>query len=523
MAEFTTASRIGVNNSFSKKITYKRKQNLELSGQIKEYLEINHGITLPSSKKALKERPDHFLHDPETGESYDHYFELANAYYDLNKSNKGVYAIFNQGNQQRQQMLSCWYSRHRLDHVWNFRKSRLIRKVWSSYLKENPLHENYNPMHLVLTVPHKGGVWAGKRFYARELLQKFNHLRKHKLWKQAVYAGEYGVEVSKPKNSENGLHIHLHCLVFQYKNLSRNKVSEIIKAVWEKLTGANKIHYEGLYIFRKDDSGKWITTEEEPSVYYTDTDSKAVQIGNVKRYRKKFYLNGKWFNDLSENEKRENYVIGILEAIKYHFKNDSLKNSDGSYNIPLIGEVAEHSKYLRMYSKFGGFYGVSALNYSRLEEKEEEIQESQLREFETEAEFQEYIQELLKDEEKHDQTEIINSLDDDEVEEIPNELLEAADLELAEKSLVNPFTKKPAKRSEYERYLAFPEYMLHAPKHSNLKNRPFVQDSKHYFKINPALDLKSIMKYIGIGDYFRLLELEDFERLNIYKYKLNLN
>ncbi len=526
MQTLSAKQRLKSNNKFSRKITYKRKQNLELSGQIEDYFH-SLGLSLPKSKSLFRDQPERYLADRDTGEYHEDLYELGLAHYNLRQSTKGIYALFKQGDTHRQQLMACWYSRHRLDHIWAYRKSRLIRKVWAEYLEQTRLYEHTTPMHLVLTVPHRGGRWRGKSFYAREMLTAFNQMRKNKHWKRYIFAGEYGLEVSKAHGSENGLHIHLHCLVFMRKEFRRKPVYSKIKELWKEQTGAQSIHFETLYVHRKDAQGRWIVDEARKDYVYTDSEPEGVAYKDPARYRKKYYLNEPWFNELPETEQRKQYVVAILEAIKYHFKNDALKNADGTYNIPLIAEVLEHSKYLRMYSKFGAFYGEKRLNYSNPPEPEEPcVQEpvSKPREFESEEEYMAYLQQSYEEDAHYfdDCDNLIPpDIEDPEARPFwadgpPEELERHIDLEAAERNLVNPFTGEPAGRSEYERYLAFPERMAHQPRHGKQANVPKVQAPAHYFQICRELELKTVMKYIATGEFYKAITAEDYPRFKNY-------
>ena len=503
---FTPSQRIAANNKFSQRLSFKSKQNLELSQQIKEYFN-EQQINLPQYKNIYKSAPERFLPievdtitGEITGEGENHSLhELAMAYYTLKANNMAVYAMFKQGKTQKQQILSALYSRHRLDHIWLYRKSKLIRKIWRDYLNETEIYKHYDPRHLVLTVPHKGGVWMGKRFYARELLKKFNILRKYPAWKKYIHAGEYGMEISKSQGG-NGLHIHLHCLVFQNPEYSRNTVQEWIKRKWQQLTEAEYIHYETLYVHVKNQKGQYIRTQKE---------GKAV--------KKKYYLEGHWFHTMPDEVQKEVYVKGILEAIKYHFKNDALLNPDETYNIPLIAEVLQHSKYLRMYSKFGGFYGDKRLNYSSLEKPEEEAEYEHFADLENipEAELDKLMEESYL-EWLNDTDEVVEPSDNWQ-DGPPEDLERAADLNLAVANLVNPYTKQPAGRSEYELYVGYPKNMVHLPGTSSQPFRAKVQHEDNYYKVHQYLSLGTIMRLMATNQYNEMLLQEDFERLREYQ------
>lgn len=537
--------KIVVNNQFSKKLSWKRKLNLELAESAFDYLE-DEGIKLPrrhvdfrdeqakvseelsleiterayalnleedfdhlarfdkyrkrygDKAKSFKEytedqyqrRITHYrraekqrikaqslskelqwLTDPETGECvHDEYAELAKMAYTLKKHNKACYAIFQNGTTYAQQFIAAWYSKHRLDEVWNWRKSQLIRKLWRDFLLETKVYEQYKPMHLMLTVPHTAEGWNGKQFYGAELIEKFNFMRKNPEWKKMIYGGEYGLEVTR--TGKNGLHIHLHCLVFQRKGYTVNEVWKWIADHWHSLTNAEITHYEPLYIYKKDSkTNQFIRNESRAYRVNPRTNQKYLDqdIGS----KKKFYLDDTdpWYRSLKGEDKLKGYVNGVMECIKYHFKNDNFRDENGNWDMELIKDVLNNSKNMRFYSKFGAFYTEKALNYSRIEKDNEE------------------------------------TITDDESD---SEDLNG-NVDRAESRLINPFTKEKAKPEEFVRVLATPEHIRHLPKEEGYK--PIVShDHNGYFAIRHDLDMKAVMKNIGRGSFRDVLEACDYER-----------
>lgn len=409
--------------------------------------------------------------DPETGEcQYDEYAELAKMAYTLIKHNKACYAIFQDDRDYEQQFISAWYSKHRLDEVWSWRKSQLIRKIWREYLLETQIYQEYKPMHLMLTVPHTAEGWQGKQFYGAELMEKFNFMRKHPEWKKMIYGGEYGMEVTK--KGKNGLHIHLHCLVFQHKNYTVNEVWKWIADHWYNLTGAEITHYEPLYIYRKDSkTNQYIRNDNR--VYRVNPRTNQKYLDQDIGSKKKYYLDDSdpWYHSLKGEDKLKSYVNGVMECIKYHFKNDNFRNENGEWNIELIKEVLNNSKNMRFYSKFGAFYRDGRLNYNQLDDKEEEILD-------------------------------LTPTDDEELN---------GSIDRAESRLINPLTKEKAKPHEFIRVLAVPECIHHLSKDQDY--RPIVgTDHNHLFAIRHDLDMKEVMKNIGRGSFRDVLEACDYER-----------
>lgn len=540
--EIEPKDRIAINNKFSYKLSYRRKLNLKLADAVFEYLDKEGFKKLPKYHADFRNKPpkpteeqileirnrvysldlendfDHLLRyekykrkygdsaksfkqytkdqyekrvakkrialknelknsvlnkeyewltDTETGECHhDEYAELAKMAYTLRKYNKAMYAIFKdkETGTYAQQYLCSWYSQHRMDEVWNWRKAQIIRRIWREFMFETSIHEDYKPMHLVLTVPHTILGWRGKKFYGAELIEKFNFMRKRPEWKKYIYGGEYGLEVTR--KGSNGLHIHLHCLVFQHKKYSVNEVKDWIKKQWYNLTEGEFIHYESLYVHKKDPkTGHYIRNK----------------TGN----KVKFYLDDSsdWYRSLKGEDKLKEYVNGVMECIKYHFKNDNFKDDEGNWDIELIKDILNHSKNLRFYSKFGAFYRDERLNFKQIE-KEPESGEA-------------YVDEDIWGEIERDDGE--------------DENLKGSS-KTAERYLVNPFTGKPALPREYIRVLASPEQIKHSNKDSNYMPIVSKYDHNHFFTIRGDLDIKEIMKNIGRGAFHEVLTAPDYER-----------
>ncbi|MCB1124136.1 MAG: protein rep, partial [Verrucomicrobiae bacterium] len=106
--------------------------------------------------------------------------------------------------------------KNKLCTVCNAKRAKDLRRKYRLFFDKNPdLLHCFDFFHLTLTVPHnESGGFRGKRWYADELMREFNFMRKKQAWKDLVYAGEFGVEVTK---NENGLHIHIHSLLLVHK------------------------------------------------------------------------------------------------------------------------------------------------------------------------------------------------------------------------------------------------------------------------------------------------------------------
>lgn len=368
-----------IRNGF--RMANKFRKNQDLARAVHDYLESTYDVVLPADRKDFNATKREVL-------KFDHYDgdalevecdNLIKLYYALRIS-RGYYAEFETPDAARLVPLAFMYSKNRLDYAWNMRKSQLVRNRYWNYLQEatdeygNKLTDYYQPIHLTLTVPHSGGEWRGVRFYARQLIKAFAELRKTLAWRHYIYAGEYGIEVKRSKH--HGLHIHLHCFLLQKpvvkvidrvefprkegdKNSGRmvchlkagkasvNDVRTALSVNWraimDNVSGYSGMHYETLFTYQKDDQGK------------VKRDSQGRKI--------KTYI-------IPGHSKMDDYLAGVLECIKYHFKPDCLdKANDGSgYDVKLIKEILDNTRNLRMYSRFGAFYKQPDLNFNQLHE-----------------------------------------------------------------------------------------------------------------------------------------------------------
>lgn len=483
--EYTPAEKIHANKKQQAKLTWKRKQMCELADLIKEEVG-SYGFALPATPaeyEALKwEQLERIGYDPsEPGfkENWvQNHDELVKLHYSIRRTNKAVYAVFNQDGVVRPMLLSAWYNKHRFDAVWLWRKSQLIRNIYRDYLVNNPdLIKSTHPVHMVLTVPHPDGMFMGKRFYAREVLSFFHEMRRCPFWKRHVHGGEYGLEIKRSKS--NGLHIHVHSLVFLNKTITVNNFRAWLKKKWEELTGGCMIHAETLYYYKRKDNGQYITEQvrkknkhgewEEmndmriiPQREYFDDESgeflvveETYEAVPVER-RKKHYINGE--------STMEEYLKGILECIKYHFKHDACEDEGGNWDLGLIRDVLNNSKRLRFYSRFGAFYKEKQLCFDRLEETEQ----------------------------------------DPDIEGTEEDL--KGDSSRAERELVNPFTERPADRSEYTICIGSPERLKYAGKADIRPYDLLTFGGEEFAPCQDDFSLKEIIACMCRGEIYRALK-----------------
>lgn len=368
--------------------------------------------------------------------------EVGKLYFVLGRGNRSIVSKFEQEGQTKLMHMAHWFTKHRYDPVWNWRKSGLIRNKYRDFLAtavcENPLTgqsdliiRSYIPIHMVLTLPHRDGEFQGERFYARHLLRFFAEVRRTEYWKKWIYGGEYGLEIKK--SSKNGLHIHMHSFLFLHPHKKVNEFRAWLLKKWEKLTGATFCHFETLYKYKKGKNGRYITEpvflhDEETDTWHMqpkgverDADGRIVSWNGIKERKKKFYLN--------QESPIEEYLDGVMECIKYHFKGDDLMDESGEhYDIPLMIDVLENSQYLRFYSRFGGLYKVPELGFGKMDRSASQILE-------------------VMDGE--------TVLEDQEEEEVMGSTAGV------EENLINPFTLEKAVPESYTRCVVRPEKLFY--------------------------------------------------------------
>ncbi len=461
-------------NRFGIKALNKLKLNNKFCESIKTYLSDN-GVELPKFKSIYKKNISEIYQFDEYGEEMKDKFEpLALTYYSLGNSKMigGVFvdkeARYNTNYKKCIVPISFWYSRNKLDYLWNWRKSRIIRKKYKEYLTNatdehnNKLIEYYRPIHLVLTVPHKNGNFRGKRFFAKELISCFTALRKTPTWSKYIYAGEYGLEVKRANNQTNGLHIHLHSFLLQNPDYPVNEARAAIDAAWRKITsndsGYSGIHYETLFNYARDEKRQFI-------------------------YEKKKIWTGKGYVEKLEIKKNyivpgkstiDEYLAGVMECIKYHFKPDAIERIDGEYDFYLITEVLNNTKNLRMYSRFGKFYREKDLNFNNL-----------------------------------DNNRGIDENAETDIEDTENVM---ANVDGMEEKIINPFTLKKAEKGEYRIVIADPNILkLDNIREGGLGTSEKFLDANNFDLIHAPRDLplKQVIRDYATGAFRSWFDTHD--------------
>jgi hypothetical protein len=304
--------------------------------------------------------------------------------------------------------------KNRFCTVCNAASSKDIRsKLYQFFGKNKDLLKTKDFCHLTLTVPHsKDGGYKGETFYLSPLLSLFNQLRRMKAWKDFVYAGESGVEITM---GEKGLHIHIHALLLLNKSKrNRNKLHKAILLRWNKLTaGATQAtslpiaFASGLVkanssisskdIAKLDPSGATMIGLE--SLYVIPKNAASSRKGEASRHRQKRYVR--------PEDGFDSMMAGIMETVKYHFEPTAMYQ-DGSIDYDLLSSIVLDLKNKRMHQKFGAFYAGSKnahpdcgmlrmsankdLTKEELKKEVQEIARDQIRNPETgeEAEREEY-------------------------------------------------------------------------------------------------------------------------------------
>jgi hypothetical protein len=245
------------------------------------------------------------------------------------------------------------------------------------------LTENFNFMHLTLTVPHEGGLWNGVPYFAREMLALFNKMRKCDWWQEMVFGGECCVETTG--SEKNGLHVHIHALILVPKSIwqSRNKLSSLILSKWNELTIDKTKPYEKFCKIKHAEAYLKMHTAlmatEDNEQFFKNLNKidlrGSVMVGLKNLYvevsvdvyaklkKSKFTENGKFYKYVNTKNTRE-LTKGVLECLKYHFEPCVMKTEEGKLNVPLMMQLLPNIYRQRLYTKFGAFLGYKPINIS---------------------------------------------------------------------------------------------------------------------------------------------------------------
>lgn len=274
---------------------------------------------------------------------------------------------------------------HKLCLICNMIKSKMIRRKYMKFLSKDNLLTNYDLMHLTLTVPHNENGFRGVRYYGVTLKKAFNEMRKKKyrFWAEYVYAGEYGVEMTKGKNA---LHIHIHSLLLVFRvEQSRNKLHREILLMWNRLTMDHTATRQVLSDQDKEAimrGNKLLTTTDVNNLH--PKGSTMIGLESLYVYRtgkdgtkRKSYVRPVVVTDTAGQTVVSNMSAvmgGVMECIKYHFEPMALKNENEDYNAEFICEALPLLYRQPLYAKFGAFYGEKELNFNTQEFDKEEFE-----------------------------------------------------------------------------------------------------------------------------------------------------
>jgi hypothetical protein len=184
-------------------------------------------------------------------------------------------------------------------------------------------------------------------------------MRKKPFWKKMVYAGEFGVELTK---NNNGLHVHIHSMILVRKSTqNRNELHKKILLAWNAQTSeCNFIQLsqdridsilKSNKVLTKDDCLK-LNAEGATLIglesLYIKSESK--KPGFLKCARSDFFK--KYVNGGDEFGK---FMGGVMECIKYHFEPMAMKE-DGKIDFELMREILPMIAGKPLYRKFGAFH-----------------------------------------------------------------------------------------------------------------------------------------------------------------------
>lgn len=548
---------------FEHKLHWKQRENWKMAGAIRQYLEDN-DIYLPDHPD-FKYQKHIILKYEEWGDELEKQFiDLIYLYYNLKKGVSVAACFVDEDMSFTTQTILHTYTRHRCDHIWNFRKEQLIRQIYYKWIQANiDIVRKMQPVHITLTVPRdEEGKFEGDRFYGHKIIYYYNYIRKQGWWQAAVYGGEYGLETKKGKYHP-GLHIHIHSfalLNFRYdfkrwaicnkkdiledvlyfmengdipkvdikilKKQSKESLIQLLKDylgrkkislkwfqnkmynAWNRLTGATQMRVERLYNYRKDESGKYITEyvasgvddigeiEQAPGEY---------EYVPLREVRKKF--------PITKDSSIEDYVAGIMECIKYHFKGDTFKYDDSDeYDIALLHEVLLNTKWKKLYYRFGAFFKDKTLSVQLNMDAEDKGDITQLSLFANPNIESEYINEIIQEAEEKG-IEEVEDVDFGKVENIITDL-------------VNPLTMTMANPGDWALCVFKPGNRLHNSKYA--KNDPCASIEKaHDLKkvkfISKKTSLSKLVRFAMLGKLDEIYQVDIYGNEIEYYHKILYN
>ena len=438
-SEEAKRQRIRYNNKRSARTTGLKKQNLALAPAIAAYLANEANQVTKEQAVALSRLKKNIEHCCLT------------SLYRVHHSNDAV------------QYIGSHTCKHKACQVCNANSGRTLRRKYRQYFEKKPnLLQDYDLMHLTLTVPHtEANGWRDQEFYATELIRAFWLMRKQSTWRNLVHAGEFGVEVTR---NNNGLHVHIHSLVLVEKGKqNRNRLHQFILTAWNKLTVDPKAQ-------RTEFAPSDLEAIRKGNKLLTDADMQALNpqgstlIGLESLYvysPKKQGKFDKWdadrkawkhyvlpaINEAGEVTNFDDLMPAVMECLKYHFeplsfKKEGVDTETGEvifeFDVAFLAEMLPKIYRKPLYQKFGAFRGVKELNINKPKNKEEEVQQ------------------------------------------IAQELAETA-----QDVVLNPVTLEEARPEHYSYFVANAASVYHAGKERNYQPYVRKENRKAYFKNIP--------------------------------------
>lgn len=287
--------------------------------------------------------------------------------------------------------------KHKLCKVCNAEREKALRRKYLRYFEASQMidkktgevnsRDDFDYMHLTLTVPHTEKGFFGKKWYATEIMQLYNKMRKCDWWKYHVWGGEFGCEVTK---NENGLHIHIHSLLIVRKSKrNRNILHQLILTKWNELAADKNLPEKEFSEDEKTGVAKslrgwaeWIcedTTENRETAIIALLKNKIAQLDrrgatmvgleNLFVYSAKKVSNydsydrekQKWKHYIDVTDETQ-FMRGVMECIKYHFEPMAFDKENGLFQFDLLREILPNIYRKPLYRKFGNLHGVKELN-----------------------------------------------------------------------------------------------------------------------------------------------------------------
>ncbi len=215
---------------------------------------------------------------------------------------------------------------------------------------------HFDLMHLTLTVPHYLNGFRGEKYYFKTIADLFHNLRNENPdFGKYCYGGEYGIETTK--TPANGLHIHIHALLFvRSTSQNRNHLHKIILQGWNKLTvnpdsPRRELNYETRQKIKA--SNKLINDSFIDSLNPQGTT--LINLETIYSLQQGQKVRVKEYNS-------PEMMKAVLETIKYHFAPLAFDKGNQTFDIELMKELLPVIYRKQLYKKFGCIHGEKSLN-----------------------------------------------------------------------------------------------------------------------------------------------------------------